>query len=797
MSGCRPSAPGPDLVTARRLLATAAWWLGCLVGLQVPEIAGLGAPGLGWRLLARALSLLTVGLWLRVARAPAWEAAWLAPVLTAVAILLSATLAAPARLLTLTDQPGGLEGPWRIRGVVQREPEAQRNGSRGELGVGQVRVAGTWLPTDGIVAVSVDEPRNPELAPGTQIETFLAMRVPRPPLNPRQRPRAPPPGVDARASLKSYRQVRIRSAGDTHAWLARARNGIRRQIGESLGPSAPLGMALLLGERGRVADQSRLTMSRTGLAHLLAISGLHLSIAVGAAIALARLAGGSPRLVQAVGVVAAVILPMVVVPRAAVVRAAGMACLALGSRALGRRVEALDCLAAALFVILLVDPASSSDPGLWLSVAAVLGILLATGGRRARTNRIAAWVATPLAAQAAAAPILATFGAQVAAGGALLNLLGVPLLATIMPVLALSVACGLAGLDWLSTLLGELSGRGLEALVGLASWGAGLPGVVVTVPSPSAAAALLWWIGLACAFVVPGRLRPRARRNVCRAAGLALAAMAAALATRPPRPPATHELIVLDVGQGDALLLRSAAGAVLLDAGGYPGIDYDVGAHVVAPALRRLGIGRLAVLAGSHPHADHYGGLPAVRRLHGADELWLGPSPSTSRLQDALLSSGGPGVALTPMAARRIAGCTWTPQVPPARELAIAVTRVSNAASLVLAVACGERRLLLTGDAGLAAEPFWRLDGLHGGILKVGHHGSLSATGADLLERLRPRHAIVSVGIRNSFGLPRDEVMRRLRALPAAVYRTDRDGALTVRLGSRVRVSGTRWRAGP
>jgi len=125
---------------------------------------------------------------------------------------------------------------------------------------------------------------------------------------------------------------------------------------------------------------------------------------------------------------------------------------------------------------------------------------------------------------------------------------------------------------------------------------------------------------------------------------------------------------------------------------------------------------------------------------------------------------------------------------------------VANDASLVHRVRCAgggpERDLLLTGDAGGEAETRWPLEAMAGAVLKVGHHGSRSATSARALDRLRPSLAVLSVGARNPFGLPADEVLDRLRERAIPVYRTDRDGALTVELTGRRRVRGERWSAG-
>lgn len=737
--------------------------------------------------------VLGVFCWLQLAGGTVRYAALSAPLLLIAGAGLASVATAPPPVLGLRDQPRGLNGPWQLRGQVDREPEQTTEGSTFRLELRAVRLDDAWVATSGAVAVSLDEPADAGLTAGTEVEAFLRLRLPRPPLNPRQSPRATLRPPQLRASLKSYRQLRIRRAA-APTLASRARSAARSALGRELPTEAPVATALLLGERGRVPDRLSIDLARTGLGHLLAISGLHLGVAVGSCVLLARVAGASPRAGVLVGLIAALMIPGLVVPRASVVRAAVMAGLALGARAAGWRVEPLDCLALALFLILLADPAAAADLGLALSATAVAGLLLALPGRRGRAPY--RWLAAPLAAQAAVAPLVASIGAQVAFAGVLMNLVAVPLLALTIPLLiAVAVSSGLS-LEPLPELLAGAAELAIAAIRQLAVAGNQLPGAAIAVPSASWWAGALWWAGLVTLLAAPARISNRAGRVSCRGLGLALAAGAVAAATTPPPAPSETRLVLFDVGQGDALLLQSASDAVLIDAGGYPGIDYDVGAHLVAPALRRLGIRRLTVAAGSHAHADHYGGLPYVLRYHPAGEVWLAPTPPQSRLQAEVLRSSPRSIRLTPARQQRLGGCTWTPQPPPREALTASARRVSNEASLVLAVVCGPRAVLLTGDAGRVAEPGWQLHELRGGVLKVGHHASASATSPELLRRMAPRHAVVSVGARNAFGLPHPDVMRRLRDLPAATYRTDRDGAITVRLGSRVRVSGTRWRSG-
>ena len=336
-----------------------------------------------------------------------------------------------------------------------------------------------------------------------------------------------------------------------------------------------------------------------------------------------------------------------------------------------------------------------------------------------------------------------------------------------------------------ANLAAAVAGAGLDVLLGLA--GAGYPRAVLPLPAFGTVSLALWWTGLAC----------MRRRGHARRLGIALLVSSLLLGSQ-SRVPAAPRLIALDVGQGDAILLQGPSGAALVDAGGYTGIDRDLGAHLVVPALRKLSVRRLDVAAVTHAHADHAGGLPSVLAAIPTAQLWVGAAPAADRRVSALLEAARRGgtTALAPRGVHTAAGCRWRPWMPAEPILTRAGGRIDNEASLVLVVECHDRATLLTGDAGTEVEPEWHPSSIAGAVLKVGHHGSDSATGDAMVRRLRPRIAVASVGARNPFGLPRDEVIARLRASGAAVYRTDRDGAVTVTLSGRRTVRGERWSSG-
>jgi competence protein ComEC len=266
---------------------------------------------------------------------------------------------------------------------------------------------------------------------------------------------------------------------------------------------------------------------------------------------------------------------------------------------------------------------------------------------------------------------------------------------------------------------------------------------------------------------------------------LALAALAA-VAPRPIERPRGDLLVeAIDVGQGDSLLVIAPDGKTLLvDGGGFGGgprqapQDFDIGEEVVSPALWARGIRHLDAVALSHAHADHMGGLPAVLRNFHPRELWVGNNPHFAAYNALLDEAGALHVRIRSFRAGDdfAFGDTQVHVLAPFRDYQPGA-EPSNNDSLVLHVAYGATSVMLEGDAeapieqAMLAEP-----DLESTLLKVGHHGSITSTRPEFFARVAPQWAVISCGLRNRYGHPREEVLEELQQAHVRTFRTDIHG---------------------
>jgi competence protein ComEC len=472
-----------------------------------------------------------------------------------------------------------------------------------------------------------------------------------------------------------------------------------------------------------------------------------------------------------------------------------MGLLLLAALLLERQSQLPNALALATLLLLLWRPGDLWEPGFQLSFAATAGIVYLTPWLTERfTARgwppwIAGAVAVSLGAQAAVTPLMAAHFNQ-------LSLIGVVANLAVVPLAAVATTLGMAALlvellpGPVGPLLFDSLWLVLLTLRALVATAAALPGAMVHLPAPMLAASLAWYGALLLAPSVAGSRRRGALAGVLL---LTVATLSAwpwlGLTER------TLRVTFLDVGQGDAILIELPDGPRLLVDGGPGGARrLDVGERVLAPFLWNRPLGHLDVVALSHWDVDHSGGLAAVLSRFRVGEFWeSGRAPGGAvDTVAALARARVPRRALT--AGQRLwLGHALLTVLGPGSGPPLA----ANDESLVLRLDWRGVSLLLPGDLGARGEALLLERGgpLRTLALKVAHHGSRSSTGTSFLDAARPRIAVISVGARNPFRHPSPEVVARLEAAGARVYRTDRDGAVILETdGTVVRV--TAWARG-
>jgi competence protein ComEC len=545
---------------------------------------------------------------------------------------------------------------------------------------------------------------------------------------------------------------------------------------------------VVLGEDEGLSEGLRDRFRASGLYHLLAVSGQNVALVAGGALLLAWLAG-LPRLLGqfgALGAIGAYVLAVGWQPSVVRAGVAGaLACLAwLAARPRDRWYFFL----VGAGVLLAWNPYALLDPGFQLSFGAVAAIFVGVPPlERALAGYPGpAWLRTVVAVSTACgiatAPVLLLQFGSIPIYSVPANALAAPAVAPLLG-LAFVAAATEPVMPWLAETIGWLNGW-------LAAWLALCARVVGGLPHArlSASAALL----VAAAFVgfgvVVGRARPPRTPRVAVLAALAVLVGAGwhlGRAGDALPPPKGLRVVFLDVGQGDATLLQVPQGSVLVDQGPPEA--------KVASQVRRLGVTRLAALVLSHPSRDNIGGAEEIVRRLEVGRVFEPDLPFPNPFgRPALAAARSQGIPVT---------VTRAGQVVQLGRLRLKVLWPEEGASpsddpndhaTVLLASFGDVDVLLPADA--ESNVTGRLGLTPVEILKVGHHGSADPGLPDLLETLRPRLAVISVGERNDYGHPRASTLAALAAAPdLQVYRTDRDGRVVIESdGRRISVRDSR-----
>ncbi|HEY1534211.1 MAG TPA: DNA internalization-related competence protein ComEC/Rec2, partial [Polyangiaceae bacterium] len=598
------------------------------------------------------------------------------------------------------------------------------------------------------------------------------------------------------------------------ALIDRARAHARRRIVLTFAPAAAaMARALVLGESDLLPEDA-LAFQKSGLSHMLAVSGTHLVFAVvalvhGLTFLLVRIEVLSARWVVArfanlVGVGLSLIYADFAGGGGSAWRAALMLSVAFGARALGRKPLTVRTFGLSTLVFALLDPLCAFDLSFMLSVAATSGLIWLGRPLCARCEPIA-WrplrfvamsFATTLSATIPCAPLLALLASGVTLAGLVANVLAAPLGESIALPLCLAHLL-LAPLPPLERGAALVASGALLLVKRIAKASAAASFFGLTLPEPGCfqlALIVVCVLGFAAlrgsAFAsLAARERRRASVAWCVASALLFCGLEAA-ARRAGKPLGVLRASALDVGQGDSNLIDLPDGtALLIDGGGFVGSPVDPGKAVVLPVLRARRRTRVDIVVLSHPHPDHFTGLASALPELDVGELWdtgqgeaEGAGPVYAELLRALRARGVPIRHLDELCgAPRVFGGARLRVLAPCPSFT--PHRGANDNSIVISIAYGARRFLFTGDAEHDEETELlqtHAADLRADYLKVGHHGSRTSTSEAFLSLVSPALATLSCGVRNRFGHPHLPTVERLAAHDVRTLRLDRSGSVVI-----------------
>ena len=787
------------------------------VGLTLWFDTALGSP---WPLLMLGLAAVALAVGLKVAGIPA------APVVLGAALILGAWR---GELTADTSAPLVPEGPAAVTVLVADAPTASgsRVRFRGEVVAGPMREPGSVPVGTGLLVYALPPPDlaalrgTPHVRYGDTLRLSGALERPEPIGDFDYAAWLEAQGI---AGILWAREAETVSTGDGHRAIS-ALHRLRASLASALqrampAPESGLAQALLLGIRTELPAEVKDSFRTAGMSHLLAISGLHVGIVLALALGIgsATLGNGNPLVIF--GAMATVWVYAVVSGLdPPVVRAAIMGSLALAQGLTGRGMRGLTALALAAGVMVCVDPTLLTSLSFQLSFTAMAGVIVGlplitllsgavatfAGGSNVWASRWLQYGLTLLIASVvisttttlATVPLTAMHFGEIPVMSVPATILAMPAMPMALVAAAATAATGVAS-PWLAQGLGVLAWAPVAWIIQVAE---AMPPVMAPAGWVTPVVALAWYAGLtalallmasrrARRFAAGWRRGPRWRPSgvVGFVVGVAPVVVLGGIlllgqlsATRADGMLHVH---VLDVGQGDAILVVTPQGRqALIDGGPDPRVTLVALGQRLPPGDRGLD-----VVVATHLDSDHAGGLIGVLDRYDADMVMQGPISAESALfhqwQSALDQHEHPAVRVR--AGHRVqldSRIVMEVLHPPAGKIPSRVDPNTNNLSVVIRLTYGEVSFLLTGDVEQDVERYLvdtRGEGLRSDVLKVAHHGSHSSTSLSFLRAVSPESAVISAGIENRYGHPHEEVVDRLGTMigDESVFVTARDGAV-------------------
>jgi len=703
-----------------------------------------------------------------------------------------------------------------VEGVIAAPPEFTAHTTRLLVSAEALNAGGKIIKTTGLVQLST-EGRLVGFRTGDRVRFIARLKEPANFGNPGEYDfsgRLNMRGIFTTGHLKDRKfLLKIEDGGDYPSrWQGAARftEDVRERVRafiEKNSDNAEVLKAFIIAEQGGVEPGLRDAFVKTGTTHILSISGMHVGVvALFFYTVILFLINRSERLLLALNArkAAAILsLPFVIVYGALAgfpapaQRAVVMAVVFVIAYAFDRGRDFYNTLAFAALLILVIAPYSVWDIGFQLTFAAAFSIvyflprikgLLKMGEesdnkkndiiRRFARRRVFPAFAVTAAAWLGTAPILAYHFNMVSAAGAVANVIVIPLTGVIIPLVLLSSAISFA---WEGAAAVMLSGADicLEAVNWIVVAFARIPFSWFWVSKPTPFEIGFLYAAILAAANLKNGLKKR--RGWAYLAGVSALILVSSWGYWTYKAKTSDELRVsfISIGQGDSALVELPGGrTMLVDGGGFYGTEFDTGERIVAPFLRYKKISRIDYMVLSHAQRDHIAGLKFVAENFDIGEFWWNGIGSLGRL-GAILSRKNIPVKILRAGDGFEIGAVKAKAFNPADGTGLD----ANNNSLVLRLEYMDKGVLFAGDIAWDAEEKLAGNAIKTDVLKVPHHGSRYSSSDEFIEKARPTAAVISAGRGNVFGFPHPETLDRYKRRGVRVYRTDRQGAITVTIG--------------